>query len=226
MNNKVIYTAIFGGKDDLKEPKMIPLGWDFVCFTDSNPVSGTWHTIQSKPESDDPVRSAKIFKVLPHRFLPQYEYSVWIDGNMVVRGNPDALIEEYLAGVNIAVYDHAWTKDDSRNSVRAELSALLAMAEKGKYKDDPVLMRKQVEAYLQEGFPDNIGLISGMVIVRRHNQSDVVAAMNDWWQEIERYSRRDQLSFNYVAWKDHLDFKYIEEDSRNNHYFQWVPHKK
>jgi len=37
MKNKiVIYTAIFGGKDNLIEPEYIPKGCDFVCFTDQD----------------------------------------------------------------------------------------------------------------------------------------------------------------------------------------------
>jgi hypothetical protein len=44
--------------------------------------------------------------------------------------------------------------------------------------------------------------------------------MEDWWTEIKYGSRRDQLSFNYVAWKNNLKFNYIEGDSRDNKYFK------
>jgi hypothetical protein len=38
------------------------------------------------------------------------------------------------------------------------------------------------------------------VILRRH--TDAIRHLNEaWWNEIVRGSRRDQLSFNYVAWK-------------------------
>ena len=35
-NNKVVYTAIIGGYDNLIEPSFKPDGWDFVCFTNNN----------------------------------------------------------------------------------------------------------------------------------------------------------------------------------------------
>ena len=45
-------------------------------------------------------------------------------------------------------------------------------------------------------------------------------AMEDWWTEIKYGSKRDQLSFNYVAWKNDLKFNYIDGDSRKNEYFE------
>ena len=81
-NKTVIYTAIFGGKDNLIEPKFIPEGCGFVCFTDQDFVSNVWQVKKVKPKFEDPVRSAKIYKILPHKFLSEYEISVWIDGNL------------------------------------------------------------------------------------------------------------------------------------------------
>jgi hypothetical protein len=43
--------------------------------------------------------------------------------------------------------------------------------------------------------------------------------MEDWWTEIKYNSKRDQLSFNYCAWKNGLKFNYMDGDSRDNEYF-------
>ena len=48
--------------------------------------------------------------------------------------------------------------------------------------------------------------------------------MEDWWIEIKYGSRRDQLSFNYVAWKQNLKFNYIDGDIRNNEFFSITKH--
>lgn len=54
--------------------------------------------------------------------------------------------------------------------------------------------------YRAEGLPEDAGLIEAPVILRRH--TDAIRRLNEsWWGEIVRASRRDQLSFNYVAWK-------------------------
>ena len=88
MNNKVIYTTIFGGYDNLVEPYFVPDGWDFVCFTDDDIESDVWKMVKVKTFYDDNTRNAKQFKVLPHRHLSEYDYSIFIDGNMTIRNNP------------------------------------------------------------------------------------------------------------------------------------------
>ena len=84
-----------------------------------------------------------------------------------------------------------------------------------------------MERYQKEGYPRHNGLITGMVILRRHNEKDCIKVMEHWWTEIKYGSKRDQLSFNYVAWKNKLKFSYIDGDSRINQYFtrDTNPHK-
>ena len=43
--------------------------------------------------------------------------------------------------------------------------------------------------------------------------------MSKWWEEIKYNSKRDQLSFNYSAWKTGVKFNYMDGDSRDNKYF-------
>ena len=58
-----------------------------------------------------------------------------------------------------------------------------------------------------------------MVLFRRHNEKDCIKTMEDWWTEIKHNSKRDQLSFNYVAWKNNFKYNYLDGDVRTNHYF-------
>jgi hypothetical protein len=39
-------------------------------------------------------------------------------------------------------------------------------------------------------------------------------------------SRRDQMSLNYVEWKNGLNITYIQGDVRNNEYFEMIPGHK
>lgn len=217
----MIYTAIFGAWDILQDPSFIPKNCDFICFTDSSFKSNIWQVRRVKPPHSDPVRSARKYKILAHRFLPEYEYSVWVDGNMIVRGDVNLLIEKYLNNCNMAVYNHTKTKGDARDCIYEEARVLINK----KYKDDPELIRRQIEKYRNDVYPEHNGLLSSMVMLRRHNEPDVVKTMEDWWGEIKEYSRRDQLSFNYVAWKNKLKFVYMEDDSRDNDFFLFIPHR-
>ena len=106
MSSRVVYTSVFGNFDDIVEQKL-PENWDWKCFSENNSLS--LYT--------DNNRNAKKFKVLPHRYLSEYEYSIFIDGNMTVRGNIDNLIEKYLSDSNIAFFSHNSNSLDSRNCV-------------------------------------------------------------------------------------------------------------
>ncbi len=216
---KILYTTIFGGYDDITTPKLPP-DWDWKCFTEKNSI----------PLYSDNTRNAKKFKILPHRYLQDYEYSIFIDGNMYVVGNVDELIEKYLNDSNIAFFDHNKNIMDPRDCIYDEYNAIINLGKNDpnqNYKDDPQTMYDQVKRYQDEGYPSHNGLITGMVILRRHNEKDCIRVMEDWWTEIKYGSKRDQLSFNYVAWKNKTKFNYMEGDSRNNEYFtrDTKPHK-
>jgi hypothetical protein len=223
MNNKVTYTSVFGGYDDVK-PLSLPRGWDFKLFSEKNSLS----------LYKDSNRNAKKYKLLPHRYLSEYEYSLWIDGNFTVVGDIDILVEKYLKDSNIAFFNHQNTALDPRNCIYEEAEFILAAGERNyalkpsrgilAYKDNPNTIRTQMEKYQKEGYPANNGLIKGGIILRRHNEKDVIDAMESWWEEVKYNSKRDQLSFNYIAWLHNLKFNYIEGDLRNNEFFTHSSH--
>ena len=218
MSKRVVYTSVFGGYDKLVEQNLSD-GWDWKCFSEENSLS--LYT--------DNNRNAKRFKVLPHRYLQDYEYSIFIDGNMTVRGNIDELIEKYLSDANVAFFSHNENNLDARNSAYDEAQTIFDLGEKNikrspergilNYKDNPFVIQKQIERYRILRYPANDGLITGMVILRRHNEKDCIETMENWWTEIKYNSKRDQLSFNYCAWKNDLKFNYMDGDSRDNEYF-------
>ena len=228
MNKNVIYTAIFGGYDNLTEPSFIPDGWDFVCFTDSDIKSDVWDVRKVKPLYKDSTRNARKYKILPHRFLSEYDVSVWVDGNILIRNNLNELVDDYLQDCNIAMMNHNKNVLDPRDCIYEEAQTILYFGKKNNnYKDDPKLIISQTEKYKHENYPQKNGLAVTMEVLRKHNEKDVIDTMNIWWDEIKYGSKRDQLSFNYSAWKTNLNFKWMDGDSRDNKYFLHMgKHKK
>ena len=95
---------------------------------------------------------------------------------------------------------------DKRNCIYEEYKAIKRLWNKGNKKDDLVFITKQIHRYLNDNYPKNNGLISSGIIARRHNEDDCIKTMEHWWKEIDHWSKRDQLSFNYVAWKNDFNF--------------------
>jgi len=237
MNKIVVYTAIFGDYDDLYEPMVRPDNVDYVCFTDSKTLkSDVWDVRYSLPLyynhglKNPSVRNARKYKALPHRFLSDYDYSVWVDGNAVCVGDVNELVNRYLTNCNMAVYDKMCCVLDPWDCIYEEANRIFNFGRinlekdpsKGikAYKDDPELIKKQCEKYQKEGFPPRLGLLSAMVLVRRHNKVDVSQVGEKWWEEMKYHSHLDQMSFNYVAWKQDFQFNWIREDVRDCTHFK------
>ncbi|HBT81629.1 TPA: hypothetical protein DEB04_02835 [Candidatus Giovannonibacteria bacterium] len=215
-NRTVIYTAIFGSYDELQEPAALPPDCDFICFTDKPQKSKHWQIrIMGMPVPGDLTRSNRRIKMLAHEYFPEYKYSVYVDGNVLVRGDVNDLIRDYLAKTNMALYRH-----DSRDCIYDEAEAIIKLGkEKGRWQDDPLVIERQMARYRAERYPPHNGLGTTLILLRRHNEPDVRQVMEAWWNIERGESKRDQLSFNYAAWKHNFAFSYISGYSRDNPYF-------
>jgi hypothetical protein len=156
---------------------------DYVCFTDGNPSSDVWQVRKMEPYiPGDPVRSARLVKLCPHRFLSEYDVSLWVDGNMRINRAPD--VWALLDGANIAMEKHR-----KRNCLYEEAKVCkMAML------DDPQSIDRIVEAFRAMGIDDGMGLYASYMIARVHNDIGLIARGEIWWAFVQAYSRRDQIS--------------------------------
>ncbi|WP_035244631.1 glycosyltransferase [Desulfonatronovibrio hydrogenovorans] len=211
-----IYTAITGCCDNLSDPESIIPGIDYICFTDNPHLRSDVWDIRLLPSNGfDYARKAKLPKILPHRFLPDYQISLWIDGNIRIKDSLLGLIIDTLCKWNIALFRHP----ENRQSIEQELHSCIKLN-----KDDPKILNRQIASYKTEGFSNNQAFPACGIILRRHNHPKIMSAMESWWDEIMTHSFRDQLSFPYVAWKHELKYKVIHDNLRDNKYFKWYKH--
>lgn len=208
----VVYTAITNKTNEYDKLKELPLNLKDVnkfAFLEKNIESDSWQVKPIYNEFKDPCRNAKIHKILPHKYFPDFEYSLWIDGSIEVKFpySIKRLIEIYLNGFDIALFKHS-----ERRCLYQELKVCC-----DRRLDDIETMKKQVERYKIEGYPENLGLSECTVILRRHTNQ--IKEFNEaWWEEIKNGSRRDQLSFDYVARKMNLKVNYFAGHLRAENY--------
>lgn len=223
MNKFVVYTATFGDKVGIM-PQRKFAGVDFICFSDKPRKVKGW-TVKLLPEviPGDAVRNNRHYKILPHHYLSGYEASIYIDSNFICKQLPVDFFMNQLKQTPLLVFDHNQTKKDQRNCIYKEYNALMKVALNGNPKETPEILERHKAFLLAEGYPENNGLISGGVLIRKHNEFKVIEAMELWWQMINKLSKRDQLSFNYVAWKQQLKFGYLQGDiRRGNPWFYYA----
>ena len=188
MDKSVIYTAIFGGYDKLIDPVVHSGEIDYVCFTNNTDVASDIWQIQvvDPPLLKDMIRSARLHKICPHRFLGQYEYSLYIDGNMRLNRVPD--IAAMLNGKMMAL---------ERHRKRKCLYVEAEICKKRKLDNDRTI-DLQTHTYKKQKFPENAGLYASYMIARKHNDKQLIDLSETWWNHVHVYSRRDQISLPFI----------------------------
>ena len=69
MDKKIIvFTAIMGNYNTLREIKNPDKIIDYICFTDQKIKSNTWRIVKGSAFSNNSNLNAKIYKVLPHLY--------------------------------------------------------------------------------------------------------------------------------------------------------------
>ncbi len=204
---KVIYTTISNNYDCLNLHVYLNPDYRYVCFTDNQwylrrKVVGPWEVRPLPFTKLDVSRNSRYPKLHPHVLFPEYQESIYVDANVVFKTNLLFEAAEALSSqkdVFLAIPPHR-----CRDCIYDELDECLIHK---KDKEDVLLRHK---AFLeQENYPRHWGLTENNVIYRKHHHPLCIKIMSEWWEMLERYSRRDQLSLFYVLWKNNQQMTFL-----------------
>lgn len=205
-----IFTAISGDYDHIYYHEHLLNSADYFIFADGAARQRYIFDITPLPYLDeDPVRSARFVKTHPHMLLAGHRIGIWIDGNILIHDDLSALIDKFdQSGAPLGAIPHPL-----RKSVFDEAAECIKQA-----KDDPSAIENQIERYRAEGF-DCDDLIETNLLMFRLDHPKLIPFLNAWWSEIERGSRRDQLSINYALRQARANWHPItlHPDSVRNH---------
>ncbi|CAI9087442.1 OLC1v1021513C1 [Oldenlandia corymbosa var. corymbosa] len=212
----VVASAIFGAFDLIRQPKNISeYARKNACFymfvdedtegflrnssaVDNDKKSGLWRIVlvRNLPFSD-PRRNGKVPKLLLHRLFPNARYSLWIDGKLELVVDPYQILERFLWRKNATF---AISRHYRRFDVFVEAEANKAA---GKYENASIDF--QIDFYKKEGLtpysaaklPITSDVPEGCVIIREHVPiSNLFTCL--WFNEVDRFTSRDQISFSTV----------------------------
>ncbi|KAL0328473.1 UNVERIFIED_CONTAM: hypothetical protein Scaly_2279900 [Sesamum calycinum] len=212
----IVASAIFGNYDVIQQPKNIGetarSKVPFFMFIDeeterymrnssllgSDKQVGLWRIIvvRNVPYTD-PRRNGKVPKLLLHRLFPNTRFSIWIDGKLQLVVDPYQILERFL-------WRHNATFAISRHYRRFDVFEE-AEANKAGAKYDNASIDYQIEFYKKEGLtpyttaklPITSDVPEGCVIIREHIPiTNLFSCL--WFNEVDRFTSRDQLSFSTV----------------------------
>tara|TARA_Y100000591_G_scaffold126192_2_gene108087 strand:- start:2144 stop:2959 length:816 start_codon:yes stop_codon:yes gene_type:complete len=187
-DKKCIYTVLTGNYDDLQDPVMITPGWDYICITDNQQLRSNYWDIWycDNQELLDSIRLSRKYKCLNHLVDSDYDISIYIDANIIIKGDLNYFLNISLgANDSYAVLYHPY-----HVSVKEELLACVQNK-----RDNEQHMKQQYEGFKSKGFLDEHPQVNNRLIIRRCNRNAVKQLMMAWFDAIKKGSYRDQLSF-------------------------------
>jgi hypothetical protein len=214
LQRRAVFTALIGGYELLTEqPAAAGGGTDLVCFTDDPGLkSDTWQVRLIEPRFPrDTVRSARRLKILGPELLADYDETLWIDNSVELRCDPCVIFDEWLAEHDLALPLHSF-----RQSVVAEFDAV----ERGAL-DDAARIHEQLIAYAAIRPATLEERPYWTAILARRRSRPVLEAMQLWYEQVLRHSRRDQLSINYVLGVSACPTRGLPIDNYKSAYHLW-----
>lgn len=221
-NRFVIYTAVVGNYDEIKQPRVVDNRFDYILF--SNDIReknvGIWQVRPIPYHNPIQTKIARWVKTHPEELLDEYEASLWIDSNIIIKDGYvyDRFSELFENKVLVSTMKHF-----QRECVYEEMFEILCCG----FEREKVVLRWG-QLLRNEKYPQNNGLCETGVFFRIHSDDEVARFDIMWWDCIDKYSRRDQFSVNYVLWKLGLSWQYFMPDGRsvyNSDCFMHVEHK-
>ena len=219
------YTVCIGGdiaKEYIKNI-FIDSNIDYYLFTDKDISVDNFKVIKIKKiDVNDCTRSARFIKICGHDVLKNYDYLIWMDCRFSPKfTNGKKMIKEHLINHNCSI---VFFKHYKRNCVYQEAVEII-----NNKKDYTQLVNKQIQTYKNNNYPENNGLFETGFFIRNNKDSEIKNLMDNWWKEIQHFSRRDQLSINYLVWKYDIKYSIMKKQRkhmniRKNCYLTSVPH--
>lgn len=209
MNKFVVYTAIVGDYDVIHQPQALDEKFDYVLFSNDikEKLIGVWQVRNIPYENEDKTKIARWVKTHPEELLSEYEASVWMDGNIIIKTDfvYARIVDLFQQGVLVS---SMWHND--RYCVYEEGEAVVSS-----HLERESVVIKWERKILKEKYPNNNGLWETNFLFRIHPDDKVRELDELWWNCIDKYSRRDQLSFPYSLWKKNLDCVFFLSDHEN-----------
>lgn len=214
----VVYTAIFNNYDWLKEPVHPSPDIDYICYTDSDNLrSKNWRVVKVDLNSLTPsLLNRKIKLLYPYTELADFDYSLYVDGSTMIKGDVTEFLKKYIEGSPVIMN----FKHPNNDCIYKEIDRCISG---GWNKEKLELQRGN---YRTDGMPEHFGLSDNKIILRDNHSELGKKMMEEWFGEVMKYSGRDQTCLSYVFFKNGRKYSFFEESIEKNEYFETWPHNK
>ena len=154
---RCVYTVIIG---DYDEPKPIPVhtpGYDYILFTDNDRIVAPGWQVRIVARCDNPQRKQREIKILSHKYLPEYDFTIYVDGSTIIRRDIGHLVKTCFRG-GMLLKQHP-----NRTCVYQEGAKVIELN-----KAPIESVERLLQSYRAEGIPENIGMYETGILLREN----------------------------------------------------------
>jgi hypothetical protein len=187
----VVYTCVAAAYDAVA-PVASEWGCDFILFHDGSvSVPSGWQGRRLDVTGLAGADLNRYAKMMPHRLSLPSRDSMYVDGNVIFKQDPSPFIRSTLTHTAMAAYPHP-----SRDCAYAEIRETLRLGFIG-----PGPAWETARKLRRLGLPRRMGLFEACVLLRRHDDSQVTALGDAWWQLWQDGLGRDQPLLTAAIWR-------------------------
>lgn len=211
----LVYTAIYGNYDTPKPILHKEEGVDYVMHTDGKGAKG-WDVATTTVKGRSARYYARMTKVLQPTYHDGYDWFLWLDGTMQLKGPVKPMVEKMLATHDFAAWKHPWWQCSY-----TEVDKCLKLK-----KDTPANLIRAREYLKEKKFPRNYGQLATWALLRK-NTNIVKHHAENWWADMARYTLRDQVTFMLNLRKLKAGIEWMDGTAHHNKWMKFhVGHKK
>ncbi|WP_052118308.1 glycosyltransferase domain-containing protein [Erwinia oleae] len=213
-----VYSVITGGYDQILPVKSIDERCDyFIISNEYIDLPAPWKLLTPPKKNLNNKDFNRFYKLNPHLVFPDYKYSLYIDGNILLCGDIFEWSSSQLSKSDFSIFSHP-----ERDNIFDEGKICSFIGT-----DYFWIINRQLRKYKKENFCHD-ALYEANILLRSHNEPKVIELMEKWWLEyIDKFNaKRDQLALPYVIWRTEFRVNNMgPSDARyENKYFRYMGH--
>lgn len=206
----VVYSCTFANYDYTLGPLARTPGAQFLRFGTTKPNRHRiWQhqPIPAHMEQKTQTLTNRRFKLFPGEVLPDCDVAIYVDGNILIRTDLTPLIREFWdSGADIALFPHP-----SGRTVEEEIDFSIGHTIPDEHTP---LAEEQRRDYRPLGVLDR-KISENTILFYRMGSPKIAQIGTLWWDHLERYCKRDQISLPYA----------LQQVDPKIHYWDWHFHR-
>lgn len=214
----LVYTAIFGNKDDapilINKESLGKLDVHFVCVTDNPTLRSSDYEIRIVGRKfSDITKNAREVKINGLDDMKEYDVAIWHDSSVRLHCDKLSKLADFGTSHLISTFHHI------RYCVYSEAIACI-----NQKKDNPIILTWQVFRYFREGLPANFKLHETTIMVVQARSYLESTLKKVWWNEVLNGSRRDQIALPYARFKSGVEINLLAHWTAKGHDNEYSTH--